>query len=212
MLFLFTLTILANPFLSEKVSAQELPDQSTLMARAPAIYKAVFRTTQGDFVIEVYRDWSPLGADRLYQLLMTRFYDNNGLFRVQKGYVVQFGISDNKEVNSFWDKHIIPDEIVAAKNLQGTISYARDGVNSRTVQLFINLKDNPKLDTINYNGLRGFPPVAKIISGFDVIEKLYGGYGFEPAKYQDSIMVLGNKYLKQYWPALDYINEARIAD
>jgi peptidyl-prolyl cis-trans isomerase A (cyclophilin A) len=204
--------ILLNPGLSGRLFAQEIPDQSTLMARAPATFRALFRTTQGDFVIEVNRDWSPLGADRLYQLLMTRFYDNNGFFRVQKGYVVQFGICDNKEVNNFWDRHIIADEPVVARNLQGTLSYARDGVNSRTVQLFINLKDNPKLDTVNYNGLRGFPPVAKIISGFEVIEKLYGGYGFEPAKFQDSIMVRGQDYLRHSWPALDYIREARIVE
>lgn len=192
--------------------SQEIPDQSTLMAHAPAIFNAIFKTTKGDFTIQVYRDWSPVAADRLYQLLMTHFYDNNGLFRVQKGYVVQFGICDNKAVNTYWDKQIIPDEPVRGKNLQGTISYARDGVNSRTVQLFINLKDNPKLDTVNFNGLRGFPPVGKIVSGFEVVEQLYGEYGFEPAKYQDSIMVRGNAYLKQYWPNLDYIREARIIE
>ncbi len=198
--------------LSSRLYSQFIPDQSTLMARAPAIFKAQFITTQGDFIIEVNREWSPTGADRLYQLLMTRFYDNNALFRVQKGYVVQFGICDNKEVNTFWDRHIIPDEPVLMKNLEGTLSYARDGINSRTVQLFINLKDNLKLDTVNYNGLRGFTPLAKIISGYEVIAKLYGGYGFDPAKFQDSIMVRGNSYLKQYFPALDYIKEARLLE
>ncbi len=211
-IILFVLSILANPYSFCRLHAQEIPDQSTLMARAPATFKALFKTTQGDFIIEVYRDWSPLGADRLLQLLMTRFYDNNGLFRVQKGYVVQFGICDNKDVNTFWDRHIISDEPVLEKNRQWTLSYARDGMHSRTVQLFINLKDNPKLDTVNFNGLRGFPPVARIISGFAVIEKLYGGYGFEPAKDQDSIMVQGNGYLKKRWPAIDYIKEARIVE
>jgi peptidyl-prolyl cis-trans isomerase A (cyclophilin A) len=208
----FCLSILLLQVFPFTIFPQSLPDQSTLMARAPAIFRAQFKTTQGDFTIEVYREWSPLGADRLYQLLMTRFYDNNALFRVQKGYVVQFGICDDKEVNTFWDRHIIPDEPVLMKNLEGTLSYARDGINSRTVQLFINLKDNPKLDTVNYNGLRGFPPLAKIISGYEVVAKLYGGYGFEPAKFQDSIMVRGNSYLKQYYPALDYIREARLAE
>lgn len=206
---IFAIMLLLNAGL---LFSQEIPDQSTLMARAPASFKAQFKTTRGDFIVEVYRDWSPLGADRLYQLLMTHFYDNNGIFRVQKGYVVQFGICDNKAVNTFWDKHIIADEPVLEKNLQGTISFARDGVNSRTVQLFINLRDNPKLDTVNFNGLRGFPPVAKIVSGFEVVEQLYDGYGFEPAKYQDSIMVRGNAYLRQFWPNIDYIREARIIE
>jgi cyclophilin family peptidyl-prolyl cis-trans isomerase len=190
--------------------AQIIPDQSTLMARAPASFKAVFLTSKGEFTIEVIREWSPLGADRLYQLLATGFYDRNMLFRVQKNYVVQFGISDKKEVNFFWDKRPIPDEEAKARNLKGTISYARDGMNSRTSQLFINMKDNFKLDTVNFNGLRGFPPVARIISGFEVVEALYGDYGFEPANHQDSAMVRGNVYLQRLFPRLDSIIEASV--
>jgi cyclophilin family peptidyl-prolyl cis-trans isomerase len=189
---------------------QILPDQSMLMARAPAVFEASFETTKGTFTIEVNRNWSPLAADRLYQLLSTHFYDSNGLFRVQKGYVVQFGIGDHPDLNTFWDKRPIPDEPVVLQNRVGMISYARDGLCSRTVQLFINLKDNFKLDTINFNGLRGFPPVARVVSGFEVIEALYGGYGFEPAKYQDSIMARGTEYLRKAWPDLDYILKARI--
>jgi cyclophilin family peptidyl-prolyl cis-trans isomerase len=190
--------------------AQVMPDQSTLMAHSPANFKAVFKTTKGEFTIEVHRDWSPMGADRLYQLLMTGFYNRNSLFRVQKGYVVQFGIGDSKEINYFWDKRPIPDEPVITGNLKGTISYARDGMNSRTSQLFINLKDNYKLDTVNFNGLRGFPPVARVVKGFEVIEALYAGYGFEPANHQDSVMQQGNAYLQKRFPELDYIKEAFI--
>jgi peptidyl-prolyl cis-trans isomerase A (cyclophilin A) len=204
-LILCSVFILSMPSL-----AQVIPDQSTMKARAPATFSAMFRTTKGDFTIEVTREWSPAGADRLYQLLMTGFYTSNALFRVQKGYVVQFGIGNEKEVNSYWDKHPIQDEPVKTSNLKGTVSYARDGLNSRTAQLFINLKDNFKLDTVNYNGLHGFPPVGKIISGFEVIESLFTEYGFEPANHQDSVMIYGNKYLKKKFPELDYIIEANI--
>jgi hypothetical protein len=74
------------------------------------------------------------------------------------------------------------------------------------------MKDNFKLDTVNFNGLRGFPPVAKIVSGFAVMEALYGDYGFEPANYQDTVMVQGNAFFKKRFPSLDYIIEARILD
>lgn len=190
--------------------AQLIPDQSTLKARAPGVFLAVIKTTKGDFTIEVNREWSPAGADRIYQLLMTGFYNNNSLFRVQTGYVVQFGIGNVREINLFWDKHPIPDEPVVTSNLKGTISYARDGMNSRTTQLFINLNDNHKLDTVNYNGLNGFAPVARIISGYDIVESLFAGYGFEPANHQDSVMLYGNGYLKKKFPELDYIIEASI--
>jgi cyclophilin family peptidyl-prolyl cis-trans isomerase len=188
----------------------QVPDTSILTQKAPEVFQAVFTTTKGDFTIEVYREWSPLGADRLYQLLITGFYNNNCLFRVQKPFVVQFGIGDNKEVNYFWDKLPVKDEPVKAQNLKGTISYARDGANSRTTQLFINLADNYKLDTVNYNGVRGFPPVAKIIGGFEVVEQFFGDYGFEPANYQDSAMVQGNAYWRRKFDGLDYIIKAGI--
>jgi cyclophilin family peptidyl-prolyl cis-trans isomerase len=190
--------------------SQVIPDQATLKAHAPPTFTAKFKTTKGDFSLQVNRDWSPEGADRLYQLLMTGFYNQNALFRVQKGYVVQFGIGDKKDVNYFWDKRPIADEPVVSGNLKGTVSYARDGMNSRTSQIFINLKDNNKLDTIGYNGLRGFPPVGKVVSGFEVIESLYGDYGFEPANHQDSVMVQGNAYLKKKFPMLDYVIETQI--
>ena len=188
----------------------QVPDTSILTQKAPEVFQAVFTTTKGDFTIEVYREWSPLGADRLYQLLKTGFYNNNCLFRVQKPFVVQFGIGDDKEVNHFWDKLPVKDEPVKAQNLKGTISYARDGANSRTTQLFINLADNYKLDTVNYNGVRGFPPVAKIIGGFEVVEQFFGDYGFEPANYQDSAMVQGNAYWRRKFDGLDYIIKAGI--
>jgi len=191
-------------------NAQSIPDIETLGISSPPVFHAIFHTTKGDITIEVIREWSPQGADRLYQLLKTGFYNNNGVFRVQPGYVIQFGICDLKEVNSFWDKRPLKDEPAKVLNLKGTISYARDSVDSRTVQLFVNLKDNVKLDTVKFHGLRGFTPVAKIISGFDVTDKLYSGYGFSPTNYQDSVMVSGNAYLKKHFPDIDYILSAEI--
>jgi cyclophilin family peptidyl-prolyl cis-trans isomerase len=197
---------------SAVIFAQVIPDSSILKIKAPDSFKVKFNTTKGSFTIEACRSWSPEGVDRLYQLIQTGFYNNNSIFRVQKDYVVQFGISDDKLANEFWEKRPIIDEPVLKSNLKGTISYARDGANSRTVQLFINKKDNFKLDTINYNGLRGFPPVARIIEGFEVIESFYGGYGFEPANHQDSIMKSGNAYVKKKFPEIDYILSVEILE
>jgi peptidyl-prolyl cis-trans isomerase A (cyclophilin A) len=192
------------------LKGQEMPSAEILKSKAPDRFKAEFMTTKGTFVIEVDRNWSPLAADRLYQLFKTGFYKGNAIFRVQKGYVVQFGISDSAAVNAFWEKHPVPDEPLKVPNLSGTLSYARDGKDTRTTQLFINLKDNFKLDTVNYNGVRGFPPVAKIISGFETVESFYNGYGFEPANYQDSVMAYGNRWLLKQYPELDFILDAKI--
>lgn len=199
-------------FLGFGVRSQVIPDSSLLQKQAPEKFRAEFRTTQGNFTIEVIREWAPLGADRLWHLLQTGFYNNNSIFRVQPEYVIQFGICDNPAVNSYWDKKPLPDEPAKTRNLKYTLSYARDGANSRTVQLFINKKDNTKLDTVNYNGLRGFTPVARIVEGQEVIEKFYGEYGFEPANYQDSIMQQGNAWIRKKFPKVDYIIDAKILE
>lgn len=194
------------------VGSAQLSKESVLELKAPEVFQAVFSTTKGDFTIEVTRDWSPKGADRLYQLVKSGYYDNNCIFRVQKEYVVQFGIGNNKYINDFWDKRPLSDEPAKVLNLGWTVSFAREGANSRTTHLFINKKDNPKLDTITYNGARGFTPVAKVISGFETIEQLFGEYGFEPTNHQDSAMVQGNDYWRRKFEGLDYIVGARVVE
>jgi peptidyl-prolyl cis-trans isomerase A (cyclophilin A) len=196
--------------LSNIVFGQVQPDTVIIRLMAPDIFTVKFHTTKGDFLVEAHRTWSPEGVDRFYQLVKSGFYNNNSLFRVQKDYVVQFGISDDRVANEFWDKRPVHDESVRAANRKGMISYARDGAETRTAQLFINLKDNFKLDTVNYNGLRGFPPIATITEGFEVVETFYSGYGFEPANHQDSIMQMGNAYVHRHFPELDYIISAEI--
>ncbi|MCU0370277.1 MAG: peptidylprolyl isomerase [Bacteroidales bacterium] len=190
--------------------SQAIPDTSILRLIAPDTFQAVFYTTKGEITIEAYRNWSPLGVDRLYQLISSGFYSDNCIFRVQPEYVVQFGISDHSGANFFWERRPVADEPVVGHNLKGAVSYARDGANSRTAQLFINMKDNFKLDTVNYKGLQGFPPVAMIIGGFEVVEAFNDTYGFEPANHQDSAMVQGNACWEKNFPGLDYIREARL--
>ena len=59
-------------------------------------------TTKGDFVIEVHRDWSPLGADRFYNLVKIGYFNDVAFFRVVKGFMVQFGIHGDPAVNRAW--------------------------------------------------------------------------------------------------------------
>ena len=43
-------------------------------------FKAQFTTTKGDFVVEVHRDWAPLGADRFYNLVKNGYFTNARFF------------------------------------------------------------------------------------------------------------------------------------
>lgn len=202
--------LLLSFLLSALVATAQVTDTRILQQKAPNTFIALFTTTKGDFTIEVIRNWSPLGADRLYQLISSGFYNKALLFRVEPGFVVQFGISQSRAANRFWDPRKIPDEPMLHKNTRGTISFARSGKNDRSTQLFINLGNNTKLDTVMRNGIKGYTPVARVIRGMEVIEKLNAQYGKQPIQIQDSLYKYGNFYFEERFPRLDKILEAHI--
>jgi len=178
--------------------------------QAPKTFKARFETTQGNFEITAIRSLSPKGVDRLYQLIKHDFYTDIALYRVLPDFVVQFGIHNDSIANNSWSKHKIPDEPVLHKNDEMTIAFARGGVETRTTQLFINMKENHRLDALEYSGVKGFTVVAKVTSGFETIHEFYADYGTKPASQQDSIYIKGNDFLKRNYPKLDYIIKAYI--
>jgi cyclophilin family peptidyl-prolyl cis-trans isomerase len=169
--------------------------------KAPEYFKARFETTRGNFDIEARREWTPEGVDRLYQLIKHGFYTYIALFRVVPDYVVQFGIHNDSSVTKAWRDHPIPDEPVVKKNEAGTISFARGGPKTRTTQIFINLKSNtPRLDELDGGGVIGFPGIAQVISGMDIVLTFYDQYGNEPSRKQGEIYSQGNAYFKANYP------------
>jgi peptidyl-prolyl cis-trans isomerase A (cyclophilin A) len=187
-------------------SRAALMDPSKLKAVAPAVYKATFDTSAGSFVIEVHRDWAPKGADRFYNLVKNGFFDNNRFFRVITGFMVQFGINGDPAIQKHWAEANILDDPVMQKNMRGYVTFAKTGApNSRSTQVFINFTDrNTFLDS------QGFAPFGQVISGMDVVDKLYAAYGEPPPEQQPRIQAEGNKYLNTAFPKLDYVTKARI--
>lgn len=189
-----------------------VPDQAALARAAPDSFDVRFETTRGTFVVRARRDWSPQGVDRFHYLARHGYYDGARFFRVIAGFVAQFGLSGQPVLDSIWSGRSIPDEPVRHSNLRGTVSYARGGPNTRSAQLYVNLLDNVRLDTIS---TFGFPPIAEVVSGMEVVDSLYSGYGGNrqerlPGPSQDSIRVAGNAYLDRAFPKLDRIRETRV--
>jgi len=177
---------------------------------APAKFKARFETTKGNFEIEATRQWSPLAVDRLYQLIRTGFYNNIALYRVIPKFVAQFGTNNDTLLNASWIKYKVPDEPVVRLNDSGSVAFARAGANTRSTDIYINLKNNHRLDTIYYNEVRGFPCIAVVTKGMDVVQSFYSGYKEEPMQKADSTIGAWNKYFKENYPKLDYIIKAVI--
>jgi peptidyl-prolyl cis-trans isomerase A (cyclophilin A) len=148
---------------------------SSLHAKTPGTFKAQFTTTKGDFVIEVHRDWAPLGADRFYNLMSQEFFTDVAFFRAIPNFMVQFGISGKPKIAAAWEHANFKDDPVKESNKRGTITFATAGPNTRTTQFFINLKDNVFLDR------QGNAPFGEVVeNGMDVVDKIYNGYGDGP--------------------------------
>jgi len=182
---------------------------AALKAQAPEVYGVKFTTTKGDFVVEVTRAWAPLGADRFYNLVKHGFFTNASFFRVVPGFVVQFGISADPKVSAAWDTASIKDDPVRGSNKLGYVTYAMGGPNTRTTQVFMNLRDNSQLDSM------GFAPFGKVTSGMDVVQQLYSGYGDLPemgghGPSEGAISTGGKAYLDKNFPMLDSIKAAAV--
>jgi peptidyl-prolyl cis-trans isomerase A (cyclophilin A) len=188
--------------------AGDLSNPASLDEKAPDVYKVKFDTSKGSFVVEVHRDWAPNGADRFYNLVKNGFYNDARFFRVISDFMVQFGINGNPKISQVWQDANIPDDPVKQSNIRGMITFATAGPHTRTTQVFINFGDNAALDG------QGFSPFGKVISGMDVVDSLYAGYGEGSPKgdgpNQGIVQSLGNAYLEKAFSQLDYIKTATI--
>jgi peptidyl-prolyl cis-trans isomerase A (cyclophilin A) len=176
---------------------------------APNVFRVKFETTAGNFVIETHRDWAPHGADRFYQLVRTKYFDDSRFFRTVAGKWVQFGIAGDPKVALKWRNRTIADDPVKQSNTPGFVAFAFTKPGTRATEIYINLGDNSGQDA------QGFAPFGKVVEGMDVVEKLYSGYGENSgggmrAGHQDPMFQEGRAYLDREFPKLDKLIRAKI--
>src|SRR5687767_9756297 len=143
-----------------------LKNPASLTEKAPATYRVKLDTTAGPVVIEVHRDWAPLGADRFYNLVKYGFYDNVRFFRVIPGFMAQGGMSGDPAIQKLWGRNNINDDPVKQSNKRGYVTFAKTAApNSRSTQIFINYADNSSLDS------QGFAAFGQVVSGMETVDK-----------------------------------------
>ena len=180
----------------------KLLNPANLNEKAPATFKAKFDTSKGVFVIEVRREWAPLGADRFYNLVKNGFYDEGRFFRVVPDFMVQFGINGNPSIQTVWRDQNIKDDPARQSNKRGFITFATSGPNTRSTQIFINYSDNSFLDS------QGFAPFGRVVEGIEIVDKINAQYREQPN--QGRIQSEGNAYLTKEFPKMDYVKKATI--
>jgi peptidyl-prolyl cis-trans isomerase A (cyclophilin A) len=197
---------------TETTSNPALTDPSLATERAPDAFRVKLETSKGDVLILVNRQWAPNGADRFYNLVKIGYFDGVVFYRVIEGFMAQCGFNPDPTVTAAWLNAYIPDDPVTQKNTRGMVTFAQPGQpNARSTQIFINYGDNSYL---KQHG--AFAPFGKVISGMDVVDSLYAGYGEGPPRgrgpNQARIAREGNDYLTTNFPKLDAIIRATIAE
>ena len=188
----------ANPLLRPK----------QFVETAPAVFRVRLETSAGDLVMELHRDWAPLGADRFYNLVRAGFYDDTRIYRVLDGFMAQFGLNGDPYVNVAWKSQFIVDDPVLQTNTRGRVTFAKGGRHTRTTEIFVNYKDNRPLDE------DGFAPIGEVIEGMEAVDAFYSAYGDGPPRgegpYQAMAQARGNEYLDAEYPELTRIQRAVI--
>lgn len=189
----------ANPLLQPADFQETAPDE----------FRVAFETTEGRFVVEAHREWAPRGVDRFYNLVQAGYYDGVPFHRVLDGFVVDFGIHPDPWVNAAWRQARMPDDPVLQSNRRGFVTFSKSEVDTRTVQIFVNLADNTELDD------DGFAPFGTVVEGMETVEALYGEYGDGPPRgegvYQAMAIAKGDEYFAEF-PELDRIVRAELIE
>ncbi|MCC6794601.1 MAG: peptidylprolyl isomerase [Candidatus Hydrogenedentes bacterium] len=176
--------------------------------KTPEDFTALFKTTKGYFAVEFRREWAPIGADRIYALLLSRFFNGTRIFRMVPGFVAQFGISGDPKTTAHWKDKKIDDDPPKHPNEEGTLAFAsHELANSRVTQVFINLADNtPELERL------GYAPVGKIIFGMDVVKSFYGDYADDTNMFQQDFELKGEPFFEERFPKLDRIVQVNLIE
>lgn len=108
-----------------------------------------------------------------------------------------------------WEKATFADEPVVRPHRRGSVNFARGGPDTRAVEIAITTNGAAALDTVRYLGVLGFPTIAKVEQGVDVLDRLNWQYGNAPIQ-NDSLSILGGGYLDRVLPGRDHILGARV--
>jgi len=160
---------------------------------------AKFKTSKGEFKVELFEDKLPITTSNFKDLATSGFYDGLTFHRVIPNFMCQFGcpnsanpqspiagtggppgntefaLPDGSKVKRDGGGNI-PDELVGElSNEVGTISMANTGApNSGGSQFFLNTKHNAFLDYFDNSTPSKHPVFGKVVEGMDIVKEIEG--------------------------------------
>jgi len=163
-------------------------------------------TSKGPITLKLIRKWSPIGYERALNLFSVGFYDNSHFFRNVPNFLVQFGITYNKNLEKYGEQTILDDPQLdpPIRFEEGLISFAGSGPNSRTSHLFIAYGAIPSLGRELWE-----TPIGKIVDGMDNIRNFNGQYG-DKGPIQWKIQSEGVNYISKNFPLTETFGTCQI--
>ena len=134
--------------------------------------KVEFKTTMGNFVVELDDVKAPKSTANFLNYVKSGFYNGTIFHRVIDGFMIQGGGFTPDLVQKPTDAPVVSEAQNGLKNNVYTIAMARTSdPDSATSQFFINVKDNAALDYPNAMG-NGYTVFGKVISGTQTIDAI----------------------------------------
>jgi cyclophilin family peptidyl-prolyl cis-trans isomerase len=133
--------------------------------------RVLLETTEGNILIELYPEQSPVTVANFLGYVERKDYDNTVFHRVIKGFMIQGGgfTEQGDKVNTLEPIKLESDN--GLKNKIGTVAMARTMIpDSATNQFFINTVNNDFLDYTSENP--GYAVFGEVIEGMDVVAKI----------------------------------------
>lgn len=155
----------------------------------------------GTFTVKTHPEWAPIGVKHFEELTEAGFWPGCKFFRVVPNFMHQIGINGDPQVQKKWSKNLKDDPVVAS-NTRGIVTFATCGKDCRSTQIFINT--NPKGN--KFLDKQGFAPIAEVVGGMDVVDRVFSEYREKPM--QGQIQNRGNAYLDDEFPKLSYFSKA----
>ena len=143
-------------------------------------------TSAGTLRIELDDAKAPVSVANFLAYAAKGHYDNTVFHRVIDNFMIQGG-GMKADMSEKPTRAPIPLESRnGLTNVRGTLAMARtQNPNSATAQFFINLKDNAFLDSANSPDGTGYAVFGKVVSGMDVVDKIWAVPTGNKGSYQN---------------------------
>lgn len=180
--------VVANPALAQE--GGQPPAETAAPAGAPPVVEAsapeavapafagpeiTLRTSLGDIVVVLDTVGAPKTSAQFLKLVRNGHYNGAAFYRIEKGFVIQFGDLDASLKYRPAKMPNVPLETANNKHSRGALSLARaEESDSGQSTIFISLGENTGLDAnpAAPPNTTGYAAFGKVVSGMDVVDAI----------------------------------------